>query len=513
MSNNRHSLFVEVLEAVWRHLKALMGTVYFNGDETKNKPGKLAAGSVATNMAFKLARSIEKELDLLLKMGGGALVANRYFVALCAAFGIPKERKQQPGDPYNLDAYDLADACMMNSLTILASYLSFGWYDEKMGGSSQTNRQKWKPDMSAILEVMPDVSFPATKTGRASVMDEIICEMSFLIIRRTKDVPYWLAWTLQIYLDILQSLGGECDRGYREMQQDIWDEDPTWVARKVMVNQAMWPNRTAPPFKSLRRNPIHCGLLLHNMHCSLHLSGRPYAAMPKALVGATQLYHALRQEKVLADGLMQGTPTLFINSDNRRNLKFMGYVSSQTNHRLEHPGASYPWSPAAVENTVMMAFIDSIQTAGNTLKQSIRKKWHKQGFLEHAGLLPPGLIRKLALSIQDEIPKILLNLFNMHGEAWDLLGRLKEGFTSISGLGPLSFKSDKLPLMTGLAFPLAAGQMSLQGDKRIEQSGMLVHIAADAVQKVVRLEEVNCLDCESNDPWGVKKLKPLLRRR
>ena len=96
------------------------------------------------------------------------------------------------------------------------------------------------------------------------------------------------------------------------------------------------------------------------------------------------------------------------------------------------------------------------------------------------------MIRKLALSIQDEIPKILLNLFNMHGEAWDLLGRLKEGFTSISGLGPLSFKSDKLPLMTGLAFPLAAGQMSLQGDKRIEQSGMLVHIAADAVQKVLQ---------------------------
>lgn len=517
VSNSRHSFFVEILEAVRRHLKPLMEADYLKGNEpifkTNVKPAEvtknifsvlevyhttpeferspyvtpvpkpeveyvaeeedtfmdvifaftallddyhrlrdeikslwtdytagrldLAAVSVATNMAFELARNMEEEIGPLLgTLGGGALVANRYLVALCEAFGIPKERKQQPGDPYNLDAYDLADACMMNSLTILASYLSstepsskylqtyngsFGWYDEEIGSSSGTNRQKWKQDMSAILELMPDLSFLATKTDRASVVDEMTRGMSAWIVGQTKDVPFWLAWALQIYLDILQCLGGDCDRGYREMQQEclrikhsmlnvptsstersrvlgaisIWDNDPTWAARKLMVDQGLLPDRIAPPFKFLRRNPIYCGLLLHNMRCTLHLSGGPYAAKLGALVGATQLYHALRQERMLPGGLvwedletlwkMQGNPTFFvselptnreayfknyclsigasatnfaahqrtrnpkINSDNRGNLKFMGYVSLQTNHRLEYPGATYPLSPAAVE--------------------------------------------------------------------------------------------------------------------------------------------------------------------
>jgi hypothetical protein len=131
------------------------------------------------------------------------------------------------------------------------------------------------------------------------------------------------------------------------------------------------------------------------MRSNLHSSGGPYAATPRALLRVTQLYHALRQEKLLAEDLewedletlwkMQGNPSFFvgdlptnpeayfknyclsigtsvtnwapnrrksklkINSANRRNLRYTGYVSLSTNHRLEHPGARQPWSSSAVE--------------------------------------------------------------------------------------------------------------------------------------------------------------------
>lgn len=131
------------------------------------------------------------------------------------------------------------------------------------------------------------------------------------------------------------------------------------------------------------------------MRSNLHSSGTQFAATPGALLGVTQLYHALRQEKMLAEDLewedletlrkLQGNPSFFvgdlptnreayfknyclsigtsvtnwapnrrksklkINSANRRNLKYTGYVSLSTNHRLEHPGARQPWSPSAVE--------------------------------------------------------------------------------------------------------------------------------------------------------------------
>ncbi|PNP48178.1 hypothetical protein THARTR1_10373 [Trichoderma harzianum] len=193
----------------------------------------LAAVSVATNVAFELARNMEEEIESLLrKEGGGAFVANRYFAAICTAFGIEMNAKKQPGDPYNLDAYDLADMCMMNSLTLLASYLQstgrsemhlqsyngrFGWYDETVGDSAQTRRQKWKQDMTAMLEFMPDVSFLASKIDCATIVDEITRGMAYLANDTTKEPPFWLAWATQIYIDILQFLGQDCDRGYLEM--------------------------------------------------------------------------------------------------------------------------------------------------------------------------------------------------------------------------------------------------------------------------------------------------------
>ncbi|KAK4063542.1 hypothetical protein Trihar35433_8250 [Trichoderma harzianum] len=574
----------------------------------------LAAVSVATNVAFEMARNMEEEIESLLgKEGGGSLVANRYFAALCTAFGIEMNAKKQPRDPYNLDAYDLADMCMMNSLTLLASYLqstgrsemhlqsyngSFGWYDETVGDSAQTRRQKWKQDMTAMLEFMPDVSFLASKIDCSTIVDEITRGMAYLANNRTKDPPFWLAWATQIYLDILQFLGQDCDRGYREMQQEclnikhslldidasskerskvlhaacIWDDDPMWMARKLMLDLGLFPNEIAPPFKCLRRNPIYCGLLIHNMRSNLHSSGTQFAATPGALLGVTQLYHALRQEKMLAEDLewedletlrkLQGNPSFFvgdlptnreayfknyclsigtsvtnwapnrrksklkINSANRRNLKYTGYVSLSTNHRLEHPGARQPWSPSAVEAVlnegVRKQYTDSRDHFQAEFKDIVEKET-----LELAKLFPPGIIRKLALAIQNEIPGISFNYFTMHNEAWNFLGRLQEGFGQVLGPNVLSKNPDELPFAAGLALAAAAGQMSPQGDKKVEKSDVLMRVAADVLQqflregqgsvikealaKKVQPEDVESLEIGDIDPWGIEKLKKAYR--
>lgn len=428
--------FIALLDD-YRHLRSEIKTLW--ADYASGKLD-LAAVSVATNMAFELARNIEEEVDpLFSKLEGGAYVANIYFARICSAFGINIHENKQRGDPYNPEAYDLADACMMNPMTMLVSYLrstprdemhlqsyngSFGWYDEKLGGAGTTNRQKWKQDMTAMMETLPDVCFLAWKLGSASIVDELTRGMAYMMDDPDGAVPLWLCWAFQIYLDILHSLGSDCDRGYREFQQErlkikhsmleipinnkersrvlaaatIWNKDPIWAARKLISDVGLLPNEGAPKFKFLRRNPLHCGLLIHNMRANLHSSGGPYLAGPGALVGVTQLYHALRQEKMLADGVawedlddlwkMQGNPSFFvgdlptnreayfknyclsigtsvanwaaekrkgklkINAANRRNLKFMGYLTLATNHRLERAGARVPWSSAAVEHAL-----------------------------------------------------------------------------------------------------------------------------------------------------------------
>ncbi|KAL7928044.1 hypothetical protein V8C35DRAFT_319101 [Trichoderma chlorosporum] len=575
----------------------------------------LAAVSVATNVAFEMARSMEEELEpLLSKKGGGALVANQYFTILCATFGIDVKVKVEPGFPYNLDAYDLADRCMTNSLTILASYLkstdrsqmhlqsyngSFGWYDEEVGDTVQTNRRKWKQDMTALLELMPDVSFLAWKLDKVSIVDEVIRGMAYLVDDPTKDIPFWLAWATQIYLDILQSLGPDCDRGFREMQQEclrikhsmldipssskersrvlkavcIWDNDPIWTVRKFMSDIRLFPRDIAPPFKFLRRNPMYCGLLIHNMRSVLHSAGGPYVATPGALLGVTQLYHALRMEKLLSEEhvwedletlwKMQGNATFFvgdlptnreayfknyclsigtsvtnwapnkrksklkINSTNRRNLKFMGYVSLSTNHRLEHPGARQPWSSIAVEEILNEGIRKQYTDSREHFKPEYKDIVEKES-LELARLSPAGIIRKLASSVQGEISGISFNLFTMHQEAWTLLERLRESFAGVLGPKVLSTNPEELPFVAGLALAAAAGQMSPQGDKKVEKSDVLMHVAATVMQKFLeeghgraikeastkklQVRDIEGLKFTSNDPWGIEELKNFYRQ-
>ncbi|RFU75812.1 hypothetical protein TARUN_6427, partial [Trichoderma arundinaceum] len=283
----------------------------------------LVAVSFATNIAFEIARDMEEEVEpLFSKLGGGDFIAKQYFSSLCRALSITTEAKKHPRDPYNLDAYDLGDSRMMNTLTWLF------WLVRREAGCLFTDESA-KMDMAAMLELMPDVSFLVSKLGGASVVGEITRGMAYLMDDPTKAVPVWLAWACQIYLDNLQSLGDGCDRGFQELQQETlkikhamldvpasskersqvlsaasrWDDDPIWTARKMMADLGLFPNAIAPPFKFLRRNPMYCGLLIHHMRATLHSCGGPYAATPGALLGVTQLYHALRQEKLLADNL------------------------------------------------------------------------------------------------------------------------------------------------------------------------------------------------------------------
>lgn len=298
----------------------------------------LSAVSVATNMSFELARSVEANLEPLLKeVGGMHPFVDTYFRSLSSAMGISPLDKEEPGDPYNLVAYDLADMCFANTLTLVASFAAsldfnslslqeyngkFGLYDETLGRSSLSNRQKWKQDMTAVLELMADLSFLVTKLGSLSVMDEITRGLAYIADEKQKCCPLWLAFAVQVYLDILHTYGQTCD-GLGTMQTEsrrirylmlkvpaaqssqviratsLLDDDPIWAARKVAVEVGLLPQIRTAPFTFLKRNPMYCGLLIQNMRATVQNEGLPYAATPGALVGVVQLYHALRNEGLI----------------------------------------------------------------------------------------------------------------------------------------------------------------------------------------------------------------------
>ncbi|KAL6407652.1 hypothetical protein AUP68_08673 [Ilyonectria robusta] len=132
----------------------------------------LAAAAVATNTAFELARSMEDEvMPIVNKHGGADSILTSSFVELCVLSGINALGNKQPGDSYNLKAYNLAQACLINTTSILNSYAKgnsgdliitnyngkFVWYDEELGAKGQTNCVKWDQDKTAMMEVLPDL--------------------------------------------------------------------------------------------------------------------------------------------------------------------------------------------------------------------------------------------------------------------------------------------------------------------------------------------------------------------
>lgn len=181
---------------------------------TEHASGRLdlAAASVATNTAIEMARSMEDEMTALFnKSGGTHKVTESYFYSLCKASGIDILDKEMPHDPYNLAAYDMADVCLINMLTLLASYAAsvdpqgtflqtyngkFGWYDESLGGKAQTKRQQWKQDMTAVLQLMPDLNFLVRALGHLSVVDELTRGLAYVMDDGKRRAKLWLAFAL-----------------------------------------------------------------------------------------------------------------------------------------------------------------------------------------------------------------------------------------------------------------------------------------------------------------------------
>ncbi|KAJ3483462.1 hypothetical protein NLG97_g7301 [Lecanicillium saksenae] len=286
----------------------------------------------------KLARSLEEEIEpLLQKAGGGHPFLQTFFLSLCRGAGLDGMTKVQPMDAFNVEAYDVAEACLLNTLILLASYTAvadpeqaslqnyngkFGWYDESLRGSEWTNRQKWMQDLTAVLELMPDLSFLVSRAARVSVTDELTRGLAYMINEQRPTAPLWVAFALQIYLMVLHEFGHTCD-GFGIMQAEsrrikysmldvppsscshvlkatsLWDKDPMAAARDAMMDTGLLPPTRSQPFKFLRRYPMYCGLLIHNMRATVQTEGLPYPATPGALVGVVQLHHALHQEGLL----------------------------------------------------------------------------------------------------------------------------------------------------------------------------------------------------------------------
>ncbi|RSM00094.1 hypothetical protein CEP52_009325 [Fusarium oligoseptatum] len=514
----------------------------------------LAAAAVATNTAFELARSMEDEVKPLLdKYDGVHELITVYFINICKSCGVDALRKGE-GEPYNLVAYDFAKACFANGLTMLRSYAvgssgdsvvskyngKFGWYDEARGDTATTNRGKWDQDFTAFSGVITELEFLSSSNlaQGARVEDELIRGVGALMdsaLEGDPELSLWLSFALQTYIEVLQSFGKNCGDAYEQMQQECrrikktmlqvprtskerdsvlnsvtkWDKDPIWHCRHKMIRLGLMPRPNPPQCQFLRRNPIHCGLLLHEIRTNFHISGVRYAAHSGGLMVTTQLYHALHNEKLLPEDVVwedldefwkrQGNSAFFVgdpptdregyfrnyclsiglsasnwaptkrqgkvnvNTANRRNLKFDGWVSLVMKNRLVPTGDRPALSADMIEGILLDGRRHEIMDGKGHVRPELKEKTEDDK-VDLVNLSPAGLIEKLALNVHDDVPKITFDLFTLHNTAWDLLTKLKAEFTKIMGPEFLKYvpREELLPYVAGYVFSTAAGRQDIE---------------------------------------------------
>ncbi|KAM0668191.1 hypothetical protein ACQRIU_001753 [Beauveria bassiana] len=334
-----------------------------------------------------------------LEAGGTYAFVTAYFGSLRKASGL-----EQPGDPYNLAAYHVADHCFINTLTHVSSFTAtampsragfqdyngkFGWYDEVLDGCGMSNRQRWTQDLTVVDETTLGGGLP--DTGAAPQDNASLSRLG----------------RVQVYLGILQT------NGPRASSPSLRD-----CSQKVRSP----PIQVSPP-----KNP----------------NGLRYAAAPGALVGVGAAVttrcaaRALVREGCVWEDLKDtveaargcillrrrpfhnqgGLLHQLLPEHRHAQPEAIGLLPTAVSHRLERPGPRVPWSVAAVQEELSLGYVHRYTDSRSHIKPEA-KDAVEEAKLRYAALPPAGLVHEVAEIVEEESFFLTeFNFFTMHHEA------------------------------------------------------------------------------------------------
>ncbi|WYZ35066.1 hypothetical protein EsH8_I_001342 [Colletotrichum jinshuiense] len=327
-----------VYTAFLKDLGQLQDEILEMWGEYKTGSRDLAAVSVATNTALQFARNMEQEIAPALEKLQGPLVAiHLFYEAACAARGLDPFKKERIGDDFNYECYKEGSEAYFIAFSLLNSFSTthtdlptyngkFGWYDDKV--QAKNNRERWQEDKAALLEVFADQTLLFEVLKGVPVHDEFTKGLKMML--KTREIPVWLCFATQVYLDVLKFLGPSVRNGERDFQRStkyiadsLSKAMPHFGNREATIKDdmrdclklaTMWGGGKDPfnviriasglqerPSNFLEHHPVYCGLYLHYVRTLFHRTGIAYAAKPGNVMHGIQLYQAVQQEGLLQD--------------------------------------------------------------------------------------------------------------------------------------------------------------------------------------------------------------------
>ena len=246
---------------------------------------------------------------------------------------------------------ELADYCFVPPLTLLATYsrevrtpgeiptYNKGWAYQRvseMDRKDMSPQQRWKEDQEIVLRSLTAFAFLGQGSQLMPAQDELMRGLRRM--EKTGETPFWLAFALQIYLDIHHLLRKEVRRGFHEARQHArrardkinayfafskeLEDNPFWKANndalfsRVCKEVELWFDNdlfgavqnslervvSADPedeFEFLKWHPLLMGLVAFNISLRVQELGRTLVNVWGSVIYPAYLYNAVQQEGVV----------------------------------------------------------------------------------------------------------------------------------------------------------------------------------------------------------------------
>ena len=216
-------LFEDVRE-IRKFLSALWATQYKEGMD-------LCAISITVDTAIGFVRTLEQDFVRIHPTKTDFKdIVDIFFAVQCLIRGEDPSHIQQQGDPCNMAVYDLAEELMIPTWSILSSLQEiiegdsalryngkFGWRELGPRWSQREPRDKVRDDRLNLMEIFPDFILLA-KTFNKPLLAEDELLRGIGKMSPGKDIPLWLVFAMQCYLDAQHVLGDNVRDGYNDLK-------------------------------------------------------------------------------------------------------------------------------------------------------------------------------------------------------------------------------------------------------------------------------------------------------
>ena len=213
-----------------RHIRGFVCALWKNFQEGMD----ISAVAITVNTAIDFVRTLEQDFVRQYPAKNDyESIINLFFSAQCLSRGQQPGHKQRPDDIINMAVYDLAEDLMIPTASILGSLQEviqdgtvpqykpgfLGFRDMSTPWSQKSPRDKIQDDRLVMMEAFPDLVLLAMITSRSPLAEDELMR-GIRQMSPGKDIPLWLVFAAQCFLDAQHELKKDVSRGHDDLRNN-----------------------------------------------------------------------------------------------------------------------------------------------------------------------------------------------------------------------------------------------------------------------------------------------------